>query len=143
VAVSGVCAVVNPLWKKFTPLPARSVTPLVFTRTVYPVEGCSGALGANVTLPPSADGVTVPLIGMLVLLGHICTLPLLTEAGSIRSLNCNRISALVSTPVAPFTGSTSVTPGRSRSASVPWEARRHRSSHRISGYILTPATVIV
>jgi len=70
VAVSGVCAVVNPLWKKLIPLPARSVTPLVFTRTVYPVEGCS-ALAANTALSPSAEGVTVPLIGMPVLFGHI------------------------------------------------------------------------
>src|SRR5215510_15239194 len=44
--------------------------------------------------------------------GHTWIFPLLTEVGSIRPLNWSLIIALVSTPPAPFAGSTRVTLGR-------------------------------
>src|SRR6185437_13851635 len=83
------------------------------------MEGLSGVDGVNVAVNPSADTAMVPGTGIDVANGATKKSAVLTVSASTRLLNCNWITALVGTPVAPFAGLTTVTVGGVRSAPVP------------------------
>jgi hypothetical protein len=116
--VSVPCAVVNTLDPPMIPRPATSVIPFVNHLIWYCVDAASGPL--HVALNPSADAViALAARNTPSWFRVICSVPLFTLIAFTRSLNCNRTTVFVPTPPALFAGSTAITDGRIRSASIP------------------------
>src|SRR4029077_14159751 len=96
---------------------ARSVTPFVNHVIRYCVDGESPAV--RLAVRPSAETVTDTGICTPLLFCEICIVELVAVIAFTRSLNCSRTTVFVPTPPALFAGSTAITDGRIRSASVP------------------------
>ena len=105
---STVAAVVKLLLKLCTPLPARSVTPLLPTDTVTLALPGNAVAGVSVTVAP----LTAYVAATRFPLANTPTVPIPTDAGLIGSLKVTVTALVTATPVAPFTGLTAVTVGR-------------------------------